>query len=82
MLLFFYYKIDSLEEYSLAKDITTSFTCFMPNITQENLVFVFFSTVEDPVNPRMTKSRKILDKQEIDFEKHWVLARKIDDFQP
>ena len=30
----------------------------------------------------MTKSRKILDKQEIDFEKHWVLARKIDNFQP
>ena len=39
----FLYKIDSLKEYSLATDIGTSFTCFMPQyITQKNLVFIFF----------------------------------------
>ena len=41
-----------------------------PNITQENLVFIFFSMVENPVKPRITKPRKNLDKQDkIDLEK-------------
>ena len=38
----FHYKIDSLEEYSLATDIATNFTCFKPQYYKENLVFIFF----------------------------------------
>ena len=53
----FRYKIDSLEEYSLAK----SFTCFS---------FYLFSMVENPVKSRITKSRKNLDEQDkIDLKK-------------
>ena len=41
ILLFFITKL-SLEKYSLATDIATSLPVLSPNITQENLVFIFF----------------------------------------
>ena len=44
----FYYKIDSLEKYSLATDITTSLLVLSPNITQDNLVFIFFLLSRTP----------------------------------
>ena len=66
----FHYKIDSLEEYSLATDMPTSFTCFKPEYYTEQISFYFFSMVENPIKPRITKSRKNLDKQDkIDLEK-------------
>ena len=66
----FHYKIDSLEEYSLATDIATSFTCFKPQYYTRKSSFYLFSMVENPVKPRITKSRKNLDKQDkIDLEK-------------
>ena len=66
----FHYKIDSLEEYSLATDITTSFTCFKPQYYTSKSSFYLFSMVKNPVKPRITKPRKNLDKQDkIDLEK-------------
>ena len=70
MLLFFHYKFDSLEEYSLATDIETSFTCFKPYYYTRKSSFYLFSMVENPVKTRITKSRKNMDKQDkIDLEK-------------
>ena len=43
-------------------EIATSFTCFKPNITQENLVFYIFSMVENPAIPRINRLRKNLDE--------------------
>ena len=60
----FHYKIDSLEEYSLATDIATSFTCFKPQYYTRKSSFYLFSMVENPVKSRITKSRKNLDKQD------------------
>ena len=51
---------DSLEEYSLATDKTTSFTCFKPQYYTRKSNFYLFSMVENPVKPRITKSRKNL----------------------
>ena len=66
----FHYKIDSLEEYSLATDIATSFTCFKPQYYTRKSSFYLFCMVGNPVKPRITKSRKNLDKQDkIDLEK-------------
>ena len=51
-------------------DIATSFTCFKPQYYQENVAFNIYSIVENPVKPRINKSRKYLDKQDkIDLEK-------------
>ena len=45
----FHYKIDSLEEHSLATDIATSFTCFKTQyVIQENLVVIFFLWLRTP----------------------------------
>ena len=60
----FHYKIDGLEEYSLATDIATSFTCFKPQYYTRKSSFYLFSMVENPVKPRITKSRKNLHKQD------------------
>ena len=66
----FHYKIDSLEEYSLATEITTSFTCFKHQYYARKSSFYLFSMVENPIKPRITKSRKNLDKQDkVDLEK-------------
>ena len=66
----FHYKIGSIEEYSLATDIATSFTCFKSQYYTRKSRFYLFSIVENPVKPRITKSRKNLDKQDkIDLEK-------------
>ena len=66
----FHYKIDSLEEYSLATDIATSFICFNPQYYTRKSSFYPFSMVENPVKPRITKSHKNMDKQDkIDLEK-------------
>ena len=66
----FHYKIDSLEEYSLATDIATNFTCFKPQYYTRKSSFYLFSLVESPVKSHITKSRKILEKQDkIDLEK-------------
>ena len=66
----FHFKIDSLEEYSLATDIKTSFNCFEPQYYTRKSSFYLFSMVENPIKPRITKSRKNLDKQDkIDLEK-------------
>ena len=66
----FHYEIDSLEEYSLATDIATSFTCLKPQYYTRKSSFYIFSMVENPVKLRITKSRKNLDKQEkTDLEK-------------
>ena len=66
----FHYKIDSLEEYSLATDIATGFTCFKPQYYTRKSGPDLFSMVENPVKPRITKPRKNLDKQDkIDLEK-------------
>ena len=54
----FHYKIDSQEEYFLATDIATSFTCFKPQYYARKSSFYFFSMVENPVKARTTKSRK------------------------
>ena len=62
----FCYKIDSLEEYSLAK----SFTCFKPQYYTRKSSFYLFSMVENPVKSRITKSRKNLNEQDkIDLKK-------------
>ena len=67
---FFHYKFDSLEVYSLATDIATSFTRFKPQYYTRKSSFYLLSLVENPVKPRITKSRKNLDKQDkIDLEK-------------
>ena len=60
----FYYKIDSLEEYYLATDIATSITCFETQYYTRKSSFYLFSMVTCPVKPRITESRKILDKQD------------------
>ena len=60
----FRYKIDSLEEYSLATDIATSFTCFKPQYYTRKSSFYLFSMVENPVKSRITKSRWNLEKHE------------------
>ena len=66
----FHYKIDILEESSLATDIATSFTCFKLQYYTRKSSFYLFSMVENPINPRTTKSRKNLDWQEkINLEK-------------
>ena len=66
----FHYKIDSLEEYFLATEITTSFTCFKHQYYARKSSFYLFSMVENPIKPRITKSRKNLDKQDkVDLEK-------------
>ena len=66
----FHYKIDILEESSLATDIATSFTCFKLQYYTRKSSFYLFSMVENPIKPRITKSRKNLDKQDkIDLEK-------------
>ena len=62
--LFFHYKIDSLEKYSGATDITTSFTCFKPQYYTSKSSFYNFSMMENPVKPCITKSRKNLVKQD------------------
>ena len=77
----FNYKIDILEDYSLATtDIATSFTCFKPQYYTRKSSFYLFSMVENPVKPRITKSRKNLDKQDkIDLGKQtlsWVVLAK------
>ena len=51
---------DSLEEYSLATNKTTSFTCFKPQYYTRKSKFYLFSIVENLVKPRITKSRKNL----------------------
>ena len=60
----FYYKIDSIEEYSLATDIATSFICFKPQYYSRKSSFNLFSMVENPVKPHITISRKNLDKKD------------------
>ena len=66
----FHYKFGSLEEYSLVTNIATSFTCFKLQYYTRKSSFYLFSMVENPVKPRITKSRKNLDKQDkIDLEK-------------
>ena len=66
----FHYKIDILEEYSLATNIATSYTCFKSQYYTRKSSFYLFSMFENPVKPRITKSRKNLDKQDkIDLEK-------------
>ena len=60
----FHYKIDSLEEYSLATDIATNFTCFKPQYYTRKSSFYLFSMVENLVKPRITQSRKNLHKQD------------------
>ena len=66
----FHYKIDILEESSLATDIATSFTCFKLQYYTRKSSFYLFSMVENPIKPRTTKSRKNLDWQEkINLEK-------------
>ena len=54
------FMFDSLEEYSLATDKTTSFTCFKPQYYTRKSKFYLFSMVENLVKPRITKSRKSL----------------------
>ena len=62
--------MNSREEHFLATDIATSFTCFKPQCYKRKSSFYLFSMVENPVKPRITKSRKNLDKQDkIDLEK-------------
>ena len=66
----FHYKIDSLEESSLATGIATGFTCFKPQYYTRKSSSYLFSMVENPVKPRITKPRKNLDKQDkTDLEK-------------
>ena len=60
----FYYKIDSLEEYYVATDITTSITCFEAQYYTRKSSFYLFSVVTNSVKTRITKSRKIRDKQD------------------
>ena len=70
LMLLFHYKIDILEEYSLATNIATSYTCFKSQYYTRKSSFYLFSMVENPVKPCITKSRKNLDKQDkIGFEK-------------
>ena len=65
----FNYKMNSREEHFLATDIATSFTCFKPQCYKRKSSFYLFSMVENPVKPRITKTRKNLDKQDkIDLE--------------
>ena len=65
----FHYKIDSLEEYSLAASIATIFTCFKPQYYTRTFSIYLFSMVDNSIKPRITKSRKHLDKQaKIDLE--------------
>ena len=47
----FHYKIDSLENYSLATDIGMSITCFKPQYYTRKSSFYHFSMVEKPVKP-------------------------------
>ena len=62
--------ITKLTVYSLATDITTSFTCFKPQHYTRKSSFYLFSMAENPVKPCITKSRKNMDKQDkIDLEK-------------
>ena len=68
MLLFFITNL--VEEYSLATDIATVFPCFKHQYYTRKSSFYLFSMVENLVKPRITKSRKNLDKQDkIDLEK-------------
>ena len=54
------FMFDSLEEYSLATDKTTNFTCFKPQYYTRKSKFFLFSMIENLVKPRKTKSRKNL----------------------
>ena len=49
----FYFKFDSLEKYSLATDIATSFTCFKPQYYTRKSSLYLFSMVENSVKPRI-----------------------------
>ena len=49
-------KIDSLEEYFLATDIATSFTCFKPQYYTRKSSFYLFSMDENSVKPRISGS--------------------------
>ena len=71
MLLLF---ITKLTVFYLAADITTTFTCFKSQYYTRKSSFYFSSKVENPVKPRITKSRKNLNKQ----DKHRILPCKID----
>ena len=52
------FMFDSLEEYSLATDKKTSFTCFKSQHYTRKSKFYLFSMVENLAKPRITKSRK------------------------
>lgn len=72
----FRFKIESLEEYYLAMDIVTSFTYFKTQYCTRKSSFYLFFAVENPVKPRIKKSRKNLDKQgKIDLEKQTMSSR-------
>ena len=76
----FHYKIDGLEEYSSATDIAMSITFFKLQYYTRKSSFYLFSMVENPVKPRITKSRKNMDKQDkTDLEKQTMsgLAKSI-----
>ena len=65
----FYYKIESRKIF-LSNGHSNEFTCFKPQYYTRKSSFYLFSMVENPVKPRITKSRKNLDKQDkIDLEK-------------
>ena len=58
------------EEYSLATDTATRFPYFKHQYYTRKSSFYLFSMIENLVKPRITKSRKNLDKQDkIDLEK-------------
>ena len=76
----FHYKIDSLEEYYLATDIATSFTCFKHQYCTRKSSFYLFSMVENPV--KLNPVKIWINKTKLSYKnKHWVLACKIDNFQ-
>ena len=71
----FHFKIDSLEEYSLATDIAMSFTRFKLQYYTRKSSFYLFSMVQNPVKSCITKSRKNLDKQDkMDLEKQTLIS--------
>ena len=48
----------------LKTDITTGYTYFKPQYYTRKSSFYLFSMIENPVKPRITQSRKNLDKQD------------------
>ena len=75
----FHCKIDCLEEFSLAKDIATSFTCFKAQYYTRKSSLYFFSLVENPVKPRIIKSCKNLNKQDNFYLEKQTLSSGLQD---